>query len=597
MIRCISPLFLLFARALNVFAEDLSCGIWFAKSTIPGAGLGIFAGIAFEEDEEVLPIGDVVVPIVDKEIHQPDDHNFLWDEYTWDGRGMFMDFEGYHSKLSAASPGFGAAVNCYMDLVNIKESVPLNSNTGLHRSKDPGAGAFSTYWNRQSIATTSIKPGHELFASYGESWFKSRENIGPVPLKGDLLLGDQLLKKYERLKNYVNSKIDNEALKDLWELFVWNNPWNESSRVLFGLPRNWDDINVASNITLLEFTRQKHSVTLDWLGKNGICGDWIIVKKSTFPQAGRGAFARRNFEAGEIVAPFPLIHLPYRIYLDMFEIEKDEDGEFEATDRKITTQLLLNYCMGHRESTLLLCPYGTLSSYINHNQTLTNVELVWADPKSSNHKPEWLNKSLSELYNTHYAGLAMNLKATRPIHEDEELFLNYGDEWEIAWQNHIKNWAPVKGASKYKSAEEHNVEVVNVKTAFEALFKPYPDNVAIHVNLAFDQPRRNWMRHWKVGTISKFILKEDEYTSKCDILRRERDKEDNVWYTVQINTTNDHTDMKESNILVDLPREALIFFDEPHTTDMHQLSAHRHDIRIPDSLFPDIWKNTKQRQT
>ena len=45
--------------------QDDTCGVWFAKSTIPGAGLGMFAGRDFQQGQELLASGDVVTPIVD----------------------------------------------------------------------------------------------------------------------------------------------------------------------------------------------------------------------------------------------------------------------------------------------------------------------------------------------------------------------------------------------------------------------------------------------------------------------------------------------------------------------------------------------------
>ena len=162
------PLLFVLFSLLNLTSgeeEEFTCGIWLAKSTIPGAGLGIFAGKDFKAKDSVLPVGDVVIPLLDMKLHQNNHDNFLWDEYTWDGVALFMEKEGLYGEQSAASPGFGASVNCFMDLTNIKETIPINTNTGLHRSKDPGVGAFSTYWNRESIASKSIKAGNELFAS------------------------------------------------------------------------------------------------------------------------------------------------------------------------------------------------------------------------------------------------------------------------------------------------------------------------------------------------------------------------------------------------------------------------------------------------
>ena len=63
------------------------CGVYYAPSTIPGAGYGIFAGKDFRENEWVLP-GDLVVPIVEmgwNNGHSRDYHH-LWEEYQWSAR-------------------------------------------------------------------------------------------------------------------------------------------------------------------------------------------------------------------------------------------------------------------------------------------------------------------------------------------------------------------------------------------------------------------------------------------------------------------------------------------------------------------------------
>ena len=61
--------------------EIHTCGVYMAPSTIPGAGLGIYAGHAFASGEVVTP-GDLVVPIHDYEFHnhnRPSAKRFLWD--------------------------------------------------------------------------------------------------------------------------------------------------------------------------------------------------------------------------------------------------------------------------------------------------------------------------------------------------------------------------------------------------------------------------------------------------------------------------------------------------------------------------------------
>jgi hypothetical protein len=52
-------------------------------STLPGTGVGMFAGKAFKKDDEMMPAGDHLVPIVDIALSHGFDIFFLWDEYTW----------------------------------------------------------------------------------------------------------------------------------------------------------------------------------------------------------------------------------------------------------------------------------------------------------------------------------------------------------------------------------------------------------------------------------------------------------------------------------------------------------------------------------
>ena len=62
------------------------CGIWLAPSSIPGAGLGMYAGKDFKAGDNLQASGDIVIALVDLNSHQfqlGDDFFLLWDEYTW----------------------------------------------------------------------------------------------------------------------------------------------------------------------------------------------------------------------------------------------------------------------------------------------------------------------------------------------------------------------------------------------------------------------------------------------------------------------------------------------------------------------------------
>ena len=150
---------------------DDPCGVWLARSTIPGSGIGMFAGRDFEEDENLLGLGDHVIPLVDYQLNQGEnDKWWLWDEYTWNPEILRAEHEGI-DEVNVCSCGFGAAANSFLDFVNVEEGFPergLMDGTLLHRSKDPGAGAFTDYHSRSTTANQAIRAGEELFVNYGE---------------------------------------------------------------------------------------------------------------------------------------------------------------------------------------------------------------------------------------------------------------------------------------------------------------------------------------------------------------------------------------------------------------------------------------------
>ncbi len=86
---------------------------------------------------------------------------------SWNSEALKIPDIG-EDAVNVASPGFGAAANSFMDFVNVDEDYPVHSVAGrLHRSKDPGVGAFTYYHSRISTAERAIMAGQELFVSYG----------------------------------------------------------------------------------------------------------------------------------------------------------------------------------------------------------------------------------------------------------------------------------------------------------------------------------------------------------------------------------------------------------------------------------------------
>lgn len=60
------------------------CGLYLAPSSIPGAGLGMYAGSIEYEEGSLVSDADLMIPTWDLDYHNGNDKYYhLWDEYTW----------------------------------------------------------------------------------------------------------------------------------------------------------------------------------------------------------------------------------------------------------------------------------------------------------------------------------------------------------------------------------------------------------------------------------------------------------------------------------------------------------------------------------
>jgi hypothetical protein len=411
-----------------------------------------------------------------------------------------------------------------------------------------------------------------------------KESIGPIPVYKDHIKAENLyiVFQHKMLARFPNKL---SVLQDLWDTFVAdpNNLWESSIFAALPAQEDYEEMNAVG---LVELKRKQMVRSQEWLEQNAVCADNFHFGNSTISKAGHGVFALRFLAKGTVVLPVPLIHIPDRSILDMYEPTKRRTDESIQIPGK---QLLLNYCLGHANSTMLLSPYGPVFNVINHNQTQANVRLQWALPERSAHIPEMLEKDPSHFSDVKSAKLAMEVIALTDIQPGDEIFLDYGDEWEEAWQAHLSNWKPEKDSEGYISAHEMNERRNRLKTEFEQAYDPYPSNLALVFKEGFQQnsPYKNSEEKGK----KNFRIKERESDdATCEILRSKKQYGRTVYAAVLANKDSHDA----SPVLVeDLPREAFEFQDRPHTTDMFLRNAFRHDIRIPDDIFPEVWKNKK----
>lgn len=566
-------LFLVIVARSQVRSEE--CGVYLAPSTIPGAGLGMFAGKDFKAGERVT-WGDVIIPLVEISWNNGNEYFFwLWDEYTW-GHSIHdsMEFETeLHSDLAAASPGIGAAVNCILGLVNIEDTSSKCDSGGLHRNTDPGVGAFTPYHDRGSVATRNITAGDELFIDYGSKYFISRERIyGQIPLHDTYKEADPIMYRFHRLQSLI-LKYYSEALQnDLWKIAT-----GLGTRISNALPSNVEDLSedLLRKGTAYVYEKRSHR-GVEWLEENGQCMDNIRNGQSTIPQAGRGAFATRFIPAGGLVAPAPLIHIPNKTVLAVYDVLPSVNEYIgRNVSAPIHQQLMMNYCFGHPDSDVLLSPYGALVSLINHSPTQANTRIVWS---SEMRHPEWLHSSPMSMDEVHHSGLMFNFVALRDIEEGEEILIDYGREWQAAWDDHVANWKPPPGADKYEPAFDRNENFDSI------LPTPTEGGVGVDVKL--------WVRGHYAGLTgvdihNEFVRAEilDRYTMPNNEIRYRA-------YVLREMERGAMTMVEYKVILWSLPRDAFVFDDLPYTRDHVMPWSFRHYIGIPDDMFPESWKRT-----
>ena len=370
--------------------------------------------------------------------------------------------------------------------------------------------------------------------------------------------------------------------ENIWEdlfqtVLEYRKPWH-TSRVLNALPDSAQiipDLLMDGGTAYRDFNRSIRD--LSWLEENGQCMDNIkVLDRSTeSPDAGRGAAASRFIPKGGLVAPAPVIHVPDYEVLEMFEpidTPRSEKGSFKVVpDMKGPKmyQLLLNYCFGHEESTLLLCPYGLLTALINHSSENANTRVVWSD--AMRHK-EWLNHTIDHFAEEYVAGLQLDFVALRDIEEGEEILIDYGDSWQRAWDEYKANFVP---REHYMPAYELNrqLEDLEFRTIHDRPY--YSDGVQLRC--------QSWY-------IENFYEKDGEEEDSSDLPCQILKKLGNDRYQVQLlidESSNKKSMFVGDRILWDVPRDAFLFIDLPYERPHHfQFDAFRHTMMIPDDIFP-----------
>mmetsp|Transcript_24650 Transcript_24650/g.37363 ORF Transcript_24650/g.37363 Transcript_24650/m.37363 type:complete len:604 (-) Transcript_24650:64-1875(-) len=350
-----------------------------------------------------------------------------------------------------------------------------------------------------------------------------------------------------------------------------------------------------------------------------MCLDNVRIGESQVANAGKGLVAAKSISKDDIVLSSPVVPIHRR---DLF-------GDGTSTGKTASGinnyQLMLNYALGHEDSDLLLLPYGPFVNYINGSGgsagQKANAVLKWhktgekemeAPRRLQFHHHELFSEYAKAVTETHGKGLVIDIVALDNIGAGEEIFLDYGEAWTKAYEEHVKRYQAPSDASTYRTADQwfHNKKLNPnpefLKTVEELKTDPYPNN--LQTICYYDSDAK--IEKVDEATNTSYAVWDDfpspphECMRPCNILERYPDPEDEdrMLYTAEMM----HFEGEEKywfcnmrpgkHIARDVDYDGILIVDKAYTHDIFLEQAFRHEIGVPDDFFPREWLRSKVRR-
>lgn len=592
-------------------SAESKCSLYLAE-TVDDAGrltMGVFT-TAYIPAGTVVGQPDLSIPLIDIPIHNSPSHEddeefwWMWNDLVWNSLDVGGATEAVDVK--SAVPGLASLIRGNTELYNVEPLTSVHNSAGLHRGRDPGAGSISYHYGTPTVTTRAIKAGQELHFNFGYHWHLEREDskhrLEHHPSEYPEI--KRFFEKYQSIEDKFVADVSDDFRSKLWAVLD-NVPLHDNLKKI--LPSWGNAQNIAHHVL------NNHQSSTDWIEENGICMDNIVPGQSTMPEAGRGAFASRLIQEGSVIAPAPVIHVTDKTILNMYQPVLNPKGGYHLSDKVAGKQLLLNYCFGHEATSKLLCPIGSGTSYINHSNK-PNAAIRWTKSTKSFHKTEWLNMTVAELGEQIDIGLMMEYYALSEIRPGHEIFINYGDEWERAWNEHVQNWQPLPESKGYIPASTFNERQETViRTEEEQGDEPYAANIETSCYYEYWEDGDDELgSQGFVGGDEKTVVKpwhgvgeEDALPRQlrpCRILSRTEVGADGTGtpvYKAQILNLEHMEDeqLVPRNVrlvLTDVPRRAIAFTDRPYSTDVHLANAFRHEMQLQEEMLPAAWRNLEK---
>ena len=288
---------------------------------------------------------------------------------------------------------------------------------------------------------------------------------------------------------------------------------------------------------------------------------------------------------------------------------------------------------------MLLCPL-TSAMLINHCSVGRSKQFDCGHPDGpnavvrwssgwDNDSIQWRNATLDEIDNKFGRVLSLEIIATRDIQPNEEVFIDYGIDWENAWMKHVEEWKriPLPNKENFISAQEANSRSGPIMKNLisndlrENVVHPYLlIGCQYKIHRKIDFKNKNYTKpnkFWKTMTDQQILqtygedgsdyvygdksgyINHREYSHwPCSILKEEGAGTGR--YTVQIHQsplrsektrTTAWTENNVPRILTNYKQESIHYFIRPNSQDHMRPGVFRHHVGVPDNIYPNHWKN------
>jgi hypothetical protein len=196
--------------------------------------------------------------------------------------------------------------------------------------------------------------------------------------------------------------------------------------------------------------------------------------------------------------------------------------------------------------------------------------------------------------------MVIDIIASRDIEVDEEIFIDYGIEWENSWLNHLAAWKSPCSQGRMSARfindmnkDKHNTEYHSwTKDHFTVCWKHDTTDFELIYIVASNvtNAARNQEGYTITHNYNGIMFGDDgfEYSSfddvriPCKLWKSHRKKKtfEAVLFFHHISAIEVHRAIPESSV---------DFIPKPYRSDMHLPGAFRHEIKIPDDIFPHHW--------